>query len=358
MFNDIYKGKKILVTGHQGFCGSWLTLWLEHLGAKVTGFGRPARTEPNHYDLLHKHESPLTRRDGMLYMRAEQDLRTASQISGVIQHGQPDLVIHLAAKAIVAKTFEEPQITFDNNVMGAVNLLEAVRQHKCVKGIVFITTDKVYQDRNWQWGYREESDELGGDDPYSVSKVCAEHIIKCYRENYSLNVAVVRAGNVIGGGDWSYKRLIPDIAAATSRNETVVIHTPHATRPWQHVLEALNGYLLLGEAILRGSDVNGAYNFGSESELTVLQVLLRAKTIWDDIQWEVDHKPTHPHMVYKLRLDNTKARNELGWKPVWDINHAIEKTIAWYKNFYAFGVTTSLQDIINFEADAVTARGA
>lgn len=345
MYDDIYKGKRVLVTGHQGFCGSWLALWLEKLGANVIGFGRQARTEPNHHNLLHRTRNPYNS------MSTIRDLRGSLDVSKTLQYYQPDLIIHLAAKAIVAKTFEEPRETFDNNIMGAVNLLDAIRQHKCAKGVVFVTTDKVYRDFNWQWGYRE-TDKLGGDDPYSVSKICLEHIINCYRENYGMSIAVARAGNVIGGGDWSYKRLIPDIVKAASQLGVVTIHTPTATRPWQHVLEALNGYLLLGKAILEGrQDINGAYNFGPERDLTVLNILEIARDIWSNIRWDIDNEPTHPHMVYSLRLDSTKAIRELDWHPVWSIERTVEETILWYREYYERNLILSTKNIIDFEQD-------
>lgn len=346
MFDNIYSGKRVFITGVQGFCGSWLALWLRHLGANVIGYGRPARTRPNHFDAMQMMGEPE------VGITITADLLTVSTLTRAILDTEPDLIIHLAAKAIVAKTFDEPQETFENNVMGAVNILEASRLCETTKGVVFITTDKVYRDRNWRWGYRE-SDILDAVDPYSASKVCAEQVIKCYRECYGVNIAVARAGNVIGGGDWSYKRLIPDVVRATSQGGVTVIHTPEATRPWQHVLEALNGYLLLGEALLKGDDVNGAFNFGPQGKMTVREVLRLAAKVWPSIEWRVDGKPTHPHMVYLLSLDNTKAQDTLGWSPVWDMETTVEKTIRWYRDFYTNGYhEESLKDIIEFEKAA------
>lgn len=343
MYGGIYKEKRVMVTGVQGFCGSWLALWLHMLNANVVGFGRRARTEPNHFNLL----SWMEGTDVLI----EGDLLNMRNVLAAVHTYQPDLIIHLAAKAIVAKTFDEPQETFNNNVMGAVNILEAARSCGSVKGVVFVTTDKVYQDRNWRWGYRE-TDVLDAVDPYSTSKVCAEHVIKCYRESFGMNIAVARAGNVIGGGDWSYKRLIPDIARATAKGEMTVIHTPEATRPWQHVLEALNGYLLLGQAVLEGDDVNEAFNFGPQARMTVREVLELSAKIWPDIRWEVDDTPTHPHMVYLLALDNTKARDKLGWYPVWGMKEAVKRTIHWYERFYTEGKVFSIDDIHSFMRDA------
>lgn len=334
----IYKGKRVLVTGNCGFKGSWLCQWLKKLGAEVFGYGHPANTDPNHYTLL-----------GNPYPANYYDLLDFFWLKQTFSDFKPDLVIHLAARAIVARTFTEPRETFENNVMGAVNILEACRMTPSVKGIVMITTDKVYSDKNWKWGYRE-NDDLGGIDPYSASKVCCEHVIECYRKSFGMNIATARAGNVIGGGDWSYKRLIPDIARATSKGEKVVIHTPNATRPFQHVLDALYGYLLLGEQILKGNDVNRSWNFGPDTSMTVLQVLEIAQEVWPEVNWEVNEAETHKFMVYLLRLDSTESRNVLGWKPVWDMGHSIRMATLWYKIYYQTGVIMTDTDIRDYEA--------
>jgi CDP-glucose 4,6-dehydratase len=338
MFGNIYEGKTVLVTGNAGFKGGWLCHWLRRLGATVIGYGHPPSTEPNHHTLL-GNEKPFIR-----------DLLEWNMLKGTIEDAKPDLVIHLAAKSIVARTFDEPRETFENNVMGAVNILEACRQVPSVKGIVMITTDKVYEDRNWVWGYRE-NDKMGGVDPYSASKVCIETVIRCYRESFGMNIATARAGNVIGGGDWSYKRLIPDIVRAASKGDKVIVHTPQATRPWQHVLEPLRGYLLLGKAILEGKDVNRAWNFGPTGEMTVLEVLKAANMIWPAVEWEVDDTPTHPHMVYLLKLDSTESKKVLGWEPAWTMDYAVQRVIMWYKMYYEHGVVTTGYDIDCYEED-------
>jgi len=338
MFNDVYRGKKVLVTGHCGFKGSWCCYWLKRLGAEVVGYGHPPNTEPNHHTLLGNKTLvfPIV------------DLLKFKMLTYTMMLFKPDLIIHLAAKAIVARTFTEPRETFENNIMGAVNILEAARQCESVKGVVMITTDKCYENKEWSWGYRE-NDELGGVDPYSASKVCIEQVIRCYRESFGMNIAVARAGNVIGGGDWSYKRLIPDIVRAASKGEKVVVHTPNATRPFQHVLEALNGYLLLGQNILEGKDVNRAWNFGPEGEMSVLQVLQVAKEYWGKVDWVVDDTPTHPHMVYLLKIDSTESKKLLGWKPVWNMERAVAQSIMWYREYYEEGNVTTLVDIEEFE---------
>lgn len=345
MFNNIYKGKKVFVTGYRGFCGSWLSLWLTKLGAKVYGCGHLPNTDPNHYDLLPSVAHPV----GM-------ELLDYPELEGALTLVRPDLIIHLAAKAIVARTFKEPRKTFENNIMGAVNILDAARCCENLKGIVMVVTDKVYDNREWHWGYREV-DTLKGDDPYSVSKVCVDQITDCYRKCFGLNVAVARAGNVIGGGDWSYKRLIPDIVRATAVGEPVIIHTPTATRPFQHVLDALNGYLVLGQKIMEGEDVNRAWNFGPDESLSVLDILTIAKRVWPDVEWKYSDEPTHPNMVYLLRLDTTESKKLLNWKPVWSIKRAVIKSISWYKHYYRSRSVFSESDITDFEAE-VSQRNA
>ena len=336
MFDGIYEGKRVLVTGHAGFKGSWVCLWLKRLGAKVIGYGHPPNTEPNHHRLLgNKGEGGM-------------DLTKIGILQDAIRADKPDLVIHLAAKAIVAKTFDEPQQTFENNIMSAVNILEVCRQCPSVKGIVMITTDKIYENREWNYAYREV-DELGGVDPYSASKVCVEQVIRCYRESFGMNIATARAGNVIGGGDWSYKRLIPDIVRAASKVEKVIVHTPNATRPFQHVLEALSGYLLLGQKILQGEDVSRAWNFGPDGEMNVLEVLQIAQSVWPKVQWEVDETPTHPFMQYLLKIDSTESRKLLGWESVWNMKEAVTRATLWYRDFYEDGIITSGFDIDDYE---------
>jgi CDP-glucose 4,6-dehydratase len=339
MYQDIYRGKRILVTGHCGFKGSWLVHWLKRLGAEVVGYGHPPNTEPNHFELLGHHSGG----EGS-------DLRDIRFLLHVMREQRPDLILHLAAKAIVARTFEEPRETFENNVMGAVNILEAARKCPSVKGVVMITTDKVYEDKNWQWGYRE-NDKLGGVDPYSASKVCIEQVIRCYREAFGMNIATARAGNVIGGGDWSYKRLIPDIVRAAAEGKPSIIHTPNATRPWQHVLDPLNGYLMLGQRILEGlDDVGGAWNFGPDGDpMTVMDILTLAHEMWPAVTWEIDSTATHPYMVYLLKIDNTKAKKELGWYPRWCMEDAVMSAIGWYKKYYAEGKILTDHDIDMWE---------
>lgn len=358
---EIYKGKKVLVTGCCGFKGSWLIRWLGKLGvAEVMGYSHSPRTVPNHFNLLYPFYKPLS-----------EDLLDFNNLSNVINMFKPDLVFHLAAKAIVARTFHEPRETFENNIMGTVNLLEACRQQSSIKGIVMITTDKVYSNKEWDWGYRE-NDELGGLDPYSASKVCIEHVIECYRTQFIPNIATARAGNVIGGGDWAEKRLIPDIVRAAAEGKTVEIHTPNATRPWQHVLEPLCGYLMLGEKLLKhppaqtwnttggGSasiypldtiqqNYNTKWNFGPEGEMTVLDILKVAQEVWPKVKYVVKEEETHPSMTTLLKIDSTEARKKLGWKPQWNMETAVAKSIRWYQEFYEHGKILTDEDIENYE---------
>lgn len=337
MFNDIYKERNVLVTGHTGFKGSWLAYWLTRLGANVMGAALPPSTEPNHYDLL-------TLRDRMAsYVGV--DLRTNFSIPQ-----DTEIVFHLAAMAIPVLSFQDPAEVFNANVMGTVHVLDACRKCPTIKAVVMITTDKVYEAKEWGWGYRE-IDELGGLDPYSASKVCAEYVIRCYREQFIPMVATARAGNVIGGGDWTYMRLIPDIARAAFKGEPVPIYTPNATRPWQHVLEPLSGYLLLGQKLLEGHKwAADAWNFGPEGEMTVLEIVQAAQGAWSDVKYIIDEKETHPSMTRLLKLDSSKSKKELGWYPAWDMKFAVEQAIDWYRCFYTKGEIKTLENIRHYEA--------
>jgi CDP-glucose 4,6-dehydratase len=328
---NAYKDKKVLVTGHTGFKGSWLCQWLVNLGADVYGLSRKPHTEPNHYDILG------------LCSRVTEKHGNIQENYNMIEHWKPDIVFHLAANAIVARTFHEPLETFESNVMGAVHLLEACRNVEKPPVIVMITTDKVYANKEWGWGYRE-NDELGGLDPYSASKVCVEHVIECYRSQFLPMIATARAGNVIGGGDWAYARLIPDIVRATIAGQEVEIHTPNATRPWQHVLEPLCGYLMLGARLMNGEqEIARNWNFGPVGEMTVLDVLKEAQQVWPEVKFIVKEQETHPSMVQLLKIDSTEARKKLGWTPQWTMRTAVRTAMYWYKHFYDGMVLTNEQ---------------
>jgi CDP-glucose 4,6-dehydratase len=331
---DIYKGKTVLVTGACGIKGSWLCLWLKRLGAEVIGFGHIPGDFPNHHALIEGDPPQI------------QDMVCMDDMYGY----EPDLIFHLASKTVVNLSFKQPREYFESNIMSAVNLLEAARNCPSVKGIVMVTTDKVYLDKKWEWGYRE-NDELGGDNPYSSSKVCVEHIINSYRKCFNMNIATARAGNVVCGGDFTVDRLIPDIVKATSKGEKVMIHTPNSTRPFQHVLEALSGYLLLGQHILEGKNVNEAFNFGPDGEaISVMDIVRIAKEVWPEVEYEVDNAPTHPFTIYRLRLDSTKAKG-LGWRPVWGMEEAVWRAIGWYRAYYEDGQIMTNQDIDDYEEE-------
>lgn len=336
---EIYKGKKVLITGVTGFKGVWLALWLKKLGAEVAGISLPPNT-PNHFALL---DMP-SKIDSRFI-----DLKEYDHCLTVIKGFQPEIIFHLAASAIVAKTFDEPRETFINNIGSSTNILEMGRKCKSIKAIVMITTDKVYQNNEWNWGYRE-NDELEGDDPYSASKVCIEHVINCYRKHFFPNIATARAGNVIGGGDWADFRLIPDIIRATLENRPVIIKTPDATRPWQHVLEPLYGYLKLGELLLlEPCYYNKAWNFGpTTGEMTVLEILKTAQKVWPYIKYEVIPQETHPSMVRLLKIDSTEAKKYLGWKTMWNMERTVTETIGWYKEFYEHKNIISEQQLSNY----------
>ncbi len=350
MFDDMYQGKRVLITGHTGFKGSWLMVWLQELGAHVIGYALSAPTQPNHFALL--------KRDMISIIANVRDLET---LRHTIKTHQPEIVFHLAAQPLVRYSYHNPVDTFETNVMGTVNLFEACRTTDSVKAIVNITSDKCYENKEWVWGYRE-NDPLGGYDPYSASKGCAELVTASYRqaffplEHYGRShqtlIASCRAGNVFGGGDWGADRLIPDIIKAAVKHEKVRIRSPHAVRPWQHVLDPLRGYLLIGQRLLEGKpDFAEAWNLGSSEEDTMSAgaVVECAKAFWQNIDYEITQSDQHPHEANSLTLDCSKARMKLGWKPAWNVTTALEKTILWYRKFYEDGVVGTLQNLKEYE---------
>ncbi|MFH0919173.1 MAG: CDP-glucose 4,6-dehydratase [Fibrobacterota bacterium] len=352
-FNGIYNGKKVLVTGHTGFKGSWLALWLTRLGATVTGFALKPPTEPNHFDCL---GLPVTSVIG--------DIRDAELLAETVRRGKPDIVFHLAAQAIVRAAYTDPAGTYASNVMGTLNVCEACRNCDTVRALVAITTDKVYRNREWWWGYRE-NDELGGYDPYSSSKACADILLSSYRNSFlnpdtygtdhRLLMAVTRAGNVIGGGDWAQDRLLPDLARAAGSGKPLLIRNPLATRPWQHVLECLSGYLLAGQKLLEGKKEFGtAFNFGPTPEdvLPVGEIIQRAKGHWLSVDSRVAWSEKAPHEARSLMLDCSKARAVLGWAPIWDIDIALKRTLVWYREYYLNKKALSENDLEQYTADA------
>lgn len=334
MFNNIYKGKKVFLTGHSGFKGSWLALWLKRLGADVFGYSLKPPTDPSHIELL-----------GLDIEFIEADVRDLKQLKESISSFQPDIVFHLAAQPLVRDSYNDPVETFEINAMGTVNILEACRGLESIKAIINVTSDKCYENKEYVWGYKE-IDPMGGYDPYSASKGVSELITSSYRSSFfntddygvkhNCLVASCRAGNVIGGADWAKDRLIPDIVRATLNGDTTIIRSPHATRPWQHVLEPLSGYLLIGEKLLSGQKwAATGWNFGPkyEDNLNVENVVQLVKRYWDEVEYKIEANDTL-HEANVLKLDCSKAYFELKWKSIWNYNDTFERTINWYKTFY------------------------
>jgi CDP-glucose 4,6-dehydratase len=349
MFKDIYKQKKVFVTGHTGFKGSWLILWLLNLGAHVCGYSLDPPTQPNHYSLL---SLPVESILG--------DVRDLSGVCQSIQSFKPDIVFHLAAQSLVRKSYGDPLGTFETNVIGTVNVLEACRQTGSVKAAVIVTSDKCYEKQDRISGY-SESDPMGGHDPYSASKGCAELVTASYRRSFfsveyyqkthQTLVASVRAGNILGGGDWGEDRLVPDVVRAVSRGEKVLIRNPQAIRPWQHVMDPLAGYLLLGQLLLEGKkEFSRAWNFGPEDRghkdvLTVVKVL---QSYWPAINFEIESGGRDLHEADLLKLDCSKAHAKLGWRPICNETEMLEKTVRWYREFYESGRVLSREQLTEY----------
>ena len=341
MFYGVYQGKRVLVTGHTGFKGSWLCAWLAQLGAECAGFALPPDTMPNHFSLLHTSVSSVIG-----------EIRDFEAVKKCVQDFRPEIVFHLAAQPLVLASYREPRETFETNFMGTVNLLEACRLTPSVRAIVVVTTDKCYA--NPEDGKPlVESDPMGGHDPYSASKGAAEIASASYRLSFfgssdAPALATARAGNVIGGGDWAQDRLIPDLVRAASRKETAEIRSPNAIRPWQHVLEALSGYLALGARLLMdGQSFASAWNFGPlEAEThTVGEVIRMAQDEWPAIACRFNEVEGRPHEAGQLKLDCAKARNHLGWRPVWNTDQAVRQTIRWYRDYCENGTVSTHADL-------------
>jgi CDP-glucose 4,6-dehydratase len=352
-FADVYRDKRVLVTGHTGFKGSWLSLWLKQLGADVVGISLAPETQPNHWNLLRLESS---------VQHHALDIRQATEVASVFRSTQPEMVFHLAAQPLVRHSYRDPLETWSTNVMGTANVLEACRQTRSVRAILAVTTDKCYENQEWTWGYRE-NDRLGGHDPYSSSKAGSELVAASYRRSFFHNdglplLATARAGNVIGGGDWSEDRLIPDLVRAIATQQSLEVRSPNATRPWQHVLESLSGYLLLGQKLIESNQTfDGAWNFGPErsGNRTVADVLNRLQTHWPEINWHQTSVP-QPHEANILYLDSSKAHNQLGWKPVWNLDISLEKTADWYRAFHGSKTTISMQQLAEYVEAAQEAK--
>jgi CDP-glucose 4,6-dehydratase len=316
-----WAGRRVLVTGHTGFKGAWLSLWLAELGATVVGFSRGAPTEPSLYALAGLDE---------LVDGHAGDVRDADAVRRAVAAARADVVLHLAAQPMVRRSFAEPAQTYATNVMGTVNVLDAIRtaaaDHTGVA--IVVTSDKCYENREWPWGYRED-EPLGGHDPYSSSKAAAELVAAAYRSSYDLSIATGRAGNVIGGGDWGEDRLVPDIFRALAAGRPVRVRNPHAIRPWQHVLNPLSGYLRLAEAAHADPAARRAFNFGPADD-DARPVSWIVERLADRV--EVDPGP-HPHEAHWLKLDSSLARARLGWRPAWDLATGLDATAEWFRAY-------------------------
>jgi CDP-glucose 4,6-dehydratase len=326
-------GKRVFLTGHTGFKGSWLSLWLQSLGAEVYGFSLEPPTTPNLFDVAHVAAGMVGHSIG--------DIRDLASLSLAMQVAQPDIVIHMAAQPLVRLSYAEPVQTYATNVMGTVNVLESARHLASIRAIVVVTTDKCYENKEWAWGYRE-SEPMGGYDPYSNSKGCAELVTSAFRNSYfrtgGVAVATARAGNVIGGGDWSRDRLVPDIFRAFEQNKPVVIRNPNATRPWQHVLEPLGGYLQLAEHLcIQGQSYAQGWNFGPQDEDAKPVHWIADKLVkrWGNGARWLQDGAAHLHEANYLKLDSSKAKIYLGWRPRWRLLDALDLIISWHQAYLA-----------------------
>lgn len=335
MAPDFWKSKKVLITGHTGFKGGWLSLWLQRKGADIVGYALEAPTKPSLFEVARV-------ADGMTSVTG--DIRDLGQLKKVFDEHRPDIVFHLAAQPIVRESYQNPVETYDTNVMGTVNVLEAVRLSESARVALMITSDKCYENKEWLWGYRE-NEPMGGYDPYSSSKGCAELVTAAYRKSFfsdpmsnqqGVAVASVRAGNVIGGGDWAKDRLIPDMINAFLKAEPVTIRYPHAIRPWQHVLEPLGGYIMLAEKLwCDGKKYSGGWNFGPDEKdaKPVSWVADELAGLWGkNAAWSTD-STNQPHEAGYLKLDCSKARGRLGWSPKIDLHTALEWIVEWYQAY-------------------------
>lgn len=333
--STFFQGKKVFITGHTGFKGSWLSLWLQSMGAQVIGYALAPPTNPSLYEVAKVGE-------GMTSIIG--DIRDLEHLRKVFAEHKPEIVIHMAAQALVRYSYIEPVETYSTNVMGTVNLLEAVRGTDSVKAVVNVTSDKCYENREWVWSYRE-NEAMGGYDPYSNSKGCAELVTAAYRNSYfhpekynghGVALASARAGNVIGGGDWADDRLIPDIMHAISQGKPVNIRNPHAIRPWQHVLEPLSGYLVLAQKLYEeGAAYAEGWNFGpNEEDAKPVQWIVEKLTkAWGEgASWAMDGGD-HPHEAHYLKLDCSKAKARLDWHPKWHLDETLEKIVKWHRDY-------------------------
>ena len=334
---EAFKGRSVFITGHTGFKGSWLALWLAKLGARVAGYALKPPTQPSNFDLSNVRDS--------LVAHHVADVRDFTLLRSALERSAPEIVLHLAAQPLVLESYRNPRDTFETNVMGTANLLESIRQLQLPCSVVVVTSDKCYENREWLWGYRE-SDPMGGHDPYSASKGLTELLVSSYRRSFfqpgeiskhGVRLATARAGNVIGGGDWSPDHIIVDVIDALSKGRAIQVRSPKAIRPWQHVLESLSGYLTLASA-LHGSDAArycDGWNFGPRVEDSIpvrdlVQLLIER---WGAGSWTDASDPTRPHEAQNLRLSIEKAQLSLGWEPRWSVAKAVDHTVFWFRRY-------------------------
>ena len=328
MHSGFWKNKSVFLTGHTGFKGGWIAHWLTELRAHVHGYALAAPTGPNFFNETNLQERIASSVIG--------DIRDLETLSNAIKLAKPDILIHMAAQPLVRESYNKPVETFEANVIGTLNVLEAARRASTIKAIVNVTTDKCYENREWLWPYRE-NDHLGGHDPYSASKACAEIVATAYRKSFlaevGIHIASARAGNVIGGGDWATDRLIPDFLRAIDRGETLIIRSPRAVRPWQHVLEPLSGYLLLAERLyVEGEDFAEAWNFGPNDvdAKPVSWIVERLCAQIPGSKWQTE-TAKQPHEAGLLKLDSSKAKTRLGWTPRWTLETALSRAVEWHQ---------------------------
>jgi len=345
LFNNIYKDKTVFITGHTGFKGSWLALWLKQLGANVIGFSKDMHTSPSHFELLNL---KLTSIFG--------DIRDYNFLKINLEKYRPDIIFHLAAQALVGESYTNPKETFDVNISGLINLLESSKKIENLKAIINVTSDKCYYNDNSIFSFRED-DKLGGYDPYSCSKSCSELLTLCYRHSFFSNdsssnkilIATTRAGNVIGGGDWNKSRLIPDIIHSIMNKNTVLVRNPEAIRPWQHVLDVIHGYMLLGEKLLKGDkNYAEAWNFGPTNSkiIKVKDILKIFKNNFKYFKYVLDKNPYYEAEF--LKLDSSKAQLKLNWQSVWGIDVSLEETCNWYKEYMSNNKCESLKQLDSY----------
>ena len=355
LFGGVYTGKKVLVTGHTGFKGSWLSFWLIHMGAEVYGYSDRHVSEPSHFELL--------RLDGHTNSMLG-DINDYSQFHEFAQAADPDAIFHLAAQPLVRYSYQNPLETFLTNIIGSANVLNSARSLSNLRAAVMVTSDKCYNNLEENRPFLE-TDPMGGRDPYSASKGASELIISSFRDSYfnmdnhgeghRVIICTARAGNVIGGGDWAQDRLIPDTIRKTALQESILIRNPKAKRPWQHVLEPLSGYLRLGQMLLANNKgCSGAWNFGPNDKLSlsVQEILTMARQHWEKISYAEIASGNNLYEAKSLSLNSDKANKVLNWRPVWSTNEAVGYTIRWYKNYYNNGLINTKEDLESYISDA------